>query len=75
MNAARRFTTCRCCGGFASSAYCSGCGAHNTQRLAVAQAAVLALWGTAGLARWQTELRARRLSARRTTRPERKARS
>ena len=67
MSAARRrFTTCRCCGGFASSAYCDGCGDHHARRLAVAQAAVAALWGADGVARFRTELRARRISARRT---------
>lgn len=67
MNAARRFTTCRCCGGFASSSYCAGCGDHHARRLAVTQATVAALWGADGVTRFRTELRARRLSARRTT--------
>jgi recombinational DNA repair protein RecR len=63
----RRFTTCRCCGGFAASAYCDNCSARHAQRIAVAQAAVAALWGADGVARFKAELRARRLSARRTT--------
>ena len=63
----RRFTTCKCCGGFASSSLCDSCGDHHARRLAVAQAAVLALWGADGVTRFKTELRARRLGARRTT--------
>ena len=73
MNAARRFTTCKCCGGFASSSYCTSCGDFHTRRLAVVQAAVAALWGTDGVTRFKAELRARRLGARRTARPGRKA--
>jgi hypothetical protein len=69
----RRFTTCKCCGSFASSAYCDGCGDHHTQRLAVTQAAVAALWGADWVARFKTELRIRRISARRAARPGRKA--
>jgi hypothetical protein len=49
MTRGRRFSTCRCCGALAASVYCDGCGAHHTQRAAVAEAAVLALWGTAGI--------------------------
>lgn len=70
---ARRFTTCKCCGGFASSAYCDGCGDFHTRRLAIVQAAVAAIWGADGVTRFRAELRARRLGARRTTRPGRKA--
>ena len=73
MSAARRFTTCRCCGGFAASSYCTGCGDHHARRLAVVQAAILALWGTDGVTRFKAEIRARRLGAGRTTRPGRKA--
>ena len=37
---------------------------------AVAQAAIVAIWETAGLARYETEVRARRLTARRSAIPE-----
>ena len=75
MSAARRrFSTCRCCGGLAASVYCDQCGAHHVQRAALVQAAVRALWGNAGATRFETELRARRLSARRTAKPGRTAR-
>ena len=70
---ARRFTTCKCCGGFASSALCDPCGDFHVRRLAVVQASVAALWGATGAGRFKAELRARRLGARRTTRPGRKA--
>ena len=71
-----RFSTCKCCGALAASAYCDGCVAHHTRRIAVAQAAIVAIWGTAGLARYQTEVRVQRLSGRhtgrqRSTRPAR----
>jgi hypothetical protein len=62
-----RFSPCRCCGTLCASAYCDGCGAHHTQRIAVAEAAVAAIWGTAGLTRFKTELRVRRIAGRRTT--------
>ena len=68
----RRGPTCRCCGALAASAYCDNCGGHHTQRAAVAQAAIVAIWGTAGLTRYQTEVRAGRLAGRRTTKPGRK---
>ncbi len=73
MSAARRFTTCRCCGGLSASAYCGSCGDFHTRRLAVVQAAVAAIWGEDGVGRFKTELRARRLGARRTTKQGRKA--
>jgi hypothetical protein len=75
MSAARRrFTTCKCCGGLSGgSAFCAPCGAHQVQRSAVAHAVVRALWGSDGAARFETELRARRLFARRTAKPGRKA--
>ena len=74
MSAARRrFTTCRCCGGLTASSLCDPCGSHHAQRIAVVQAAILALWGSAGAVRYETELRARRLASRRATRPGRKA--
>jgi len=57
----------------AESTYCGPCGADHVRHVAVAEAAVLALWGTAGLTQWQTELRTRRLAAGRTTRPGRNA--
>lgn len=63
----RRGPTCRCCGMPAESTYCGPCGADHVRHAAVAQAAVLALWGSAGLTQWQTELRARRLAGRRRT--------
>ena len=44
------------------------------QRAALVQAVILALWGSAGLTRYQTEMQAQRLSARRA-RPRRTARS
>ena len=66
-----RFSPCRCCGALAASAYCDGCGAHHTQRIAVAEAAVAAIWGTAGLTRFKADLRARRLTVRRAARPAR----
>ncbi len=65
----RRFTTCKCCGGFSASAYCDGCGAHHVQRAAVVQAVIRALWGSAGLTQYETEVRGRRLATRRTARP------
>jgi hypothetical protein len=34
------------------------CGADHIRHAAVAQAVILALWGTAGLTRYQTEIRA-----------------
>jgi len=71
--ARRRFSPCRCCGTLAASVYCDGCGAHHSQRIAVAEAAVAAIWGANGVIRFKTELRARRLTARRTTKPGRKA--
>ena len=72
--ARRRFSTCRCCGGLAASAFCDQCGAYHVQRAALVQAVILALWGSAGLTRYQTEMQAQRLSARRA-RPRRTARS
>ena len=69
----RRFTTCKCCGGLAPSAFCDGCGAHHAHRAALVLAVVRALWGNDGATRFETELRGRRLSARRTTRPGRKS--
>ena len=68
----RRFTICKCCAGLSASAYCDGCGAHHAHRAAAALAAVRALWGNDGAARFETELRGRRLSARRTTKPRRR---
>ena len=62
-----RIPVCKCCGSLSASSLCGPCGSHHTQRLAAAQAAVLALWGTAGLAQWQTEIRVRRLAGRRRT--------
>ena len=60
-----RIPVCKCCGSLSPSAYCDGCGAHHTQRIAVVHAAIVALWGSVGLTRYQTEVRAQRLSARR----------
>jgi len=70
---ARRFSTCRCCGGLSASSLCDGCGDYYARRLAVTQAAVAAIWGADGVARFKTELRARRLGVRRTTKQGRKA--
>jgi hypothetical protein len=66
-----RFSTCRCCGALTTSAYCDACGRHRAQRDTVVHDVVTALWGKAGAASFQTELRARRLTARRATKPER----
>lgn len=69
----RRSPVCRCCGALAASAYCDQCGTHLVQRAAIVQAAVAAIWGTAGVTKFQTEMRARRLVARRTAKPGRKS--
>lgn len=67
----RRGPTCRCCGMPAESAYCGPCGANHIRHATTVRAAILAIWGTAGLARYETELRAQRL----TKRPGRKRRA
>jgi len=71
----RRFTTCKCCGGLTSSAYCDRCGAHHTHHAALVQAVIRALWGSAGLTQYQTEMRGRRLAKQRATKPGRKGRA
>ena len=66
---------CRCCGMPAESTYCGPCGANHVRHAAVVHAVILAIWGTAGLASYETELRAQRLARRRATKPGRKGRA
>jgi hypothetical protein len=56
---------CRCCGMPAENTHRGPCGADHIRHAAVAQAVILALWGTAGPTRYRTEIRAQRLAARR----------
>ena len=56
----------------AESTYCGPRGADHVRYAAAVQAVILAIWGTAGLASYETELRARRLARRRATKPGRK---
>jgi predicted amidophosphoribosyltransferase len=63
----RRRTACRCCGQPADSTYCARCGTENTRHATTVRAAILATFGTDGLTRYQTTLRAQRLAAKRAT--------
>ncbi len=49
----------------AESTYCGPCGADHVRHAAAVQAAIVAIWGSAGLASYETELRAQRLARRR----------
>ena len=70
-----RGARCRCCGMPAESTYCGPCGADHVRHAAIVQAAIVALWGSAGLARYQTDVRAQRLAKRRATKPRREGRA
>ena len=49
----------------AESIYCGPCGAGcHVRHAATVQAAIVAIWGTAGLTRYQAEARVQRLFAR-----------
>ena len=48
----------------AETTYCGPCGANHVRHAATVQAAIVAIWGTAGLTRYQAEARLQRLFAR-----------
>ena len=71
MTGRARRRICRCCGDPAESSYCCPCGARHVKHARVVLFIIRALWGSAGVAQYQTALAARRLAARRT--PTRRA--
>ena len=66
---------CRCRGMPAENTHCGLCGADHVRHVAAVQAAIVALWGSAGLTLYQTEVRAQRLSSARRTNPQRGTRA
>jgi hypothetical protein len=62
-----RRASCRCCGMPGDSARCGPCTAEHVRHAATVRAAILAAFGSQGLVRYETTLRAQRLSVKRTT--------
>lgn len=63
----RRPRSCRCCRGPSAGPYCQPCVQHAATYARVTADIIAALWGHDGVHRYETELRARRLAAKRTT--------